>query len=454
MSTPWAAQEFAGSVIPNRRSMHNLIKSTEVLSNVDGSSYSSIIGQAGRQAAKRLFDHTKCTPENLLKGHYEQTAARCSGQDFILCIQDTTTLDYSTHTSKENLGPINSNLASRGLLAHSVLAFSSEGLPLGLLHLDLHIRDREAGHISQDRRTKAIEDKESMKWLNGAKSVAKLLSHVPRVLIVQDREADIFDFFAQPRRTGFDILIRACHPRKVLLTELDGIAPKDPTTMTAAIENAKVIGQIKVRIPRRGTRKERIATLNIQVRPMTILPPHRRPGKGENVTVIRAEEANPEPGSELISWTLMTTVAINSLEEAEKMVKNYEKRWVIERFHHTLKSGCKVEKLQICSAHNLKNALAVYFMVAWKVMSIKYMADIHPDESPKAVLDSDEIETLKMVCKRPVDTIRQAAIELARLVGYEYYKNAPLPGDLTIWRGIKKIQLILQGRNLERIRLT
>lgn len=39
----------------------------------------------------------------------------------------------------------------------------------------------------------------------------------------------------------------------------------------------------------------------------------------------------------------------------------------IERFHYTLKQGCTVERLQFEEAHTLKNALALYSIVAWRL---------------------------------------------------------------------------------------
>src|SRR6266496_5598897 len=101
VSEPWAAREMAGALLPNERCRPNLVQIAENIASNGGASFSSACGHAGRQAARRLFRNERTNPEGLMNGHVQQTAARCSELDLVLCIQDTTILDYTTHRGKK-----------------------------------------------------------------------------------------------------------------------------------------------------------------------------------------------------------------------------------------------------------------------------------------------------------------------------------------------------------------
>ena len=56
------------------------------------------------------------------------------GYGLVLAVQDTTFLDYTRHTKTDGLGPIGTPQQNlKGLVMHSTLAFSPEGMPLGWL---------------------------------------------------------------------------------------------------------------------------------------------------------------------------------------------------------------------------------------------------------------------------------------------------------------------------------
>jgi len=49
-------------------------------------------------------------------------------------------------------------------------------------------------------------------------------------------------------------------------------------------------------------------------------------------------------------------------------VEYYARRWLVERYHYVLKSGCRVEELQLGAADRLERALALYSIVAWRLL--------------------------------------------------------------------------------------
>ena len=109
-----------------------------------GAAVSSVCGKSGAQAVSRLFDRPETCLDSVLAGHVAETRKRCAGAGRILAIQDTTTLDFSSHRCTEGLGPVSGDETGLGLLMHSVLAASDERVPLGMLGLHVWSRDAVA----------------------------------------------------------------------------------------------------------------------------------------------------------------------------------------------------------------------------------------------------------------------------------------------------------------------
>lgn len=86
----------------------------------------------------------------------------------------------------------------------------------------------------------------------------------------------------------------------------------------------------------------------------------------------------------------------------------YTLRWVIERFHYVLKSGCHIEQLQLETAARLQRALATYALVAWRLLWLTYQARVPaaqpasphfaPEENPAA----DPIAPTAQVADQPL----------------------------------------------------
>ena len=461
MAQPWAAREVAGAQLPDDRFRPNVARIAEGLASNGGSSFSVACGHGGRQAARRLFRNEETTVAGLLQGHVEQTAVRCSaaGHDLVLCIQDTTTLDYTRHRSKTGLGPISYDSSSRGLLAHSVLAVAPDGVPLGVLHLDIWSRDairpvgeREAGEEpnKRTRRKRDTSEKESGKWLRGLRAVQQALPPSQTVLMVQDREADVFDLFAEPRRSRTHLLVRMAQGRRRVEAECRDEAVCNSVLST--IEGTPVAGEMVVEVGRKPNQPAREARLTVQFSSMRLLPPRNpqtsasRARQAQPITVIRAAEVDAPDGVEPICWILLSTMPVSTVEEARRIVGYYALRWMIERLHFTLKSGCSnVERVQIDDGHALKNALAIYYMVAWRVLHLTHLARTKPDEPADLVLSPLEQQVLRAASKRPVATVADALTEIARLAGHEHYAKAPPPGVKRVWQGLRILETLTQG---------
>ena len=125
-----------------------------------------------------------------------------------------------------------------------------------------------------------------------------------------------------------------------------------------------------------------------------------------------------------IIWRLLTTKEVVSLEDAAALVYLYAKRWLIERYHYILKEGCRIEKLQMESAENLKRAVAIYTIVAWRLMYITYIARIKPDAPCTIALSNNEWQALwcyvnkKQCAPFAPPTIKEVVLLIAKVGGF------------------------------------
>ena len=418
-----------------------------ILAEHPGESVPQASGSASEsQSIYRFWANERVKPEQILASHRPSVVTRVNQQAVVLAIQDTTDLDFSGLKQTSGLGFI-CQTNQQGIKVHSCFAVSGAGEPLGLLHQYTWSRQERSGKRGE-RRKKATCDKESQRWLDTLTAAEQGIDGSVCVVHVGDREADIYDLFVQPRRSNSQLLIRAEHNRKVQ-HELDYLIP--------TIEHAPVLGQHTIELERNPERPARRATLTVRAMQVTIEVPrhHKQPKQCQPVTlnVLLVEEATPPAEGKPIRWLLLTTLPIDSFEQAWQCVVWYSLRWLIERFHFTLKSGCRIEQLQLETAERLLNALATYSIVAWRLMWLTYAARLSPDDSCETVLQRAEWKLLrrkfepKNRSQRP-PSIRQAVRWIAQLGGFLARKGDGEPGLKTLWRGIGVLHHLLEGAQL------
>jgi hypothetical protein len=241
----WAAVEFSGGLKEfHGRNRSSLIRAAELLLVQAGSSFSRALGNTFRQAIARIFSKEKMQTEKMLEGHQQATVERCrhSAGERIIVAQDTTYYNYTGHQALAGLGQIQGNL--KGCLQHNVLALDEQGLALGLLDQQNWTRGG-LGH----------PEKESDKWFNGLAAVNKQLAGVGKpVVLVQDREADIFRFFQAERAANVDLLVRVHQPRKIEI-----VAQGQVLALAKAAEQLPPQGTMQVEVYRQN-QPSRVAT--------------------------------------------------------------------------------------------------------------------------------------------------------------------------------------------------
>ncbi len=260
-----------------------------------------------------------------------------------------------------------------------------------------------------------------------------------RLLHVMDREGDIYDLVREARSLHAEVLIRSCYDRR-----LQGGGPPKLWDLEAATPPA---GVLEITVPRGDERPSRRALLEVRYARTVVRAPSDRPQAKLpfEVTVVFVREAAPPPGREPVRWRLVTTRPVGSLEEAVQIVGWYALRWRVERFHYTLKSGCKIENLQLETVERLTRALAILIVVALILLFILYAARENPQAPATTAFTPIEEEVLRQSIpprRRPNAplTLAEAVLATADLGGYVGRGRNAKPGIQVLWRGLRALQ--------------
>ena len=437
----WVSREFGGADLGDARRDARLVELARALAQrPEVSLPQALEDRAGLKAAYRFFDNEEVSAREILAPHGVSSIERMRGEPVILAVQDTTFIDYSGHRATEGLGPMNDK-DGWGLLCHGTLAFTPEGLPLGVLGLRVWARDPEHPPGRVARRKRMIQDKESYKWIDSVQALARLREQLPgtRLVSVADREGDVYEFFAQAQALGVDLLVRAAWDRRV----------EDPHGYVwASLAKAPLLAQQQLQLPRRSSRPARVAKLSLRACAITLKPPRNHTGAPLapiRLWALWAREMHPPAKVEPIEWMLLSTVPIDSAEQACERLQWYARRWGIEIWHRILKGGCKIEARQLESFERLHRMLSLYAVIAWRILYARMLARLAPDVSAGAVLAPEEWQALYCrIHRTPIPPatappLRQALRWIARLGGFLGRTGDGEPGVQTIWNGFHEL---------------
>jgi hypothetical protein len=440
----WAEEEFGGCKLGDARlaeRLYTIVRDfyARPLANVPQACES----RAKTKAAYRFLDHEETTMEQLLAGHYQATEARVRKKAVVLAVQDTTSLNYTTHGATEGLGPISSALkGSQGLHLHSTLAFDPEGNPLGFLDVQSWARDPKQTGKKEERRKLPIEERESGNWLRSFRAVAAVQERCPGTMLVSvgDREADIYELFREAFENpgGPKLLVRAKANRK-LQDEQERLWE----TMLAQ----PVAGMQVLQVPRQRSRAARVAQLAIRFAAVTLLPPPRQKKDAPAIPVwaVMAREADAPEGVKPLEWMILTTLKVSNFAEAVEKLSWYTRRWGIEVLHRTLKSGCRIEQRQLGQADRLEACLAIDLVVAWRIYHLSKLGRETPEMPCSVYFEEVEWKALIVFTTRNPNpptkppTIREAMRLVAGLGGFLGRKGDGEPGTQTLWLGLQRL---------------
>ena len=436
------ANEFMYAPLGDTRLVERLPKVGVFLAaNPEKSIWGSCKSSSDAKSVYRFVDNAKVAYKKCQIPHQRETAKRIAGREEVLIVQDTTHLDFLNHRAA-SLGLHSSSPSAKGILLHSAFAVA-EGVPVGLLHQQIWTRPPEERGKRNQRKDLPPEAKESHKWVEGLRQSAKGLPEGTRAIFVCDREADVYDFMREASLTGHHFLIRAAQKNR----RVDG-----QTCLYQKVSSQPVAGRCLVDVPRKQGHDPRQAWLEVKFACVTLLPPKNGDATLPKLKLfaVLATEATPPQGEEPVEWLLLTDLPVFDYDGAMLALKRYRQRWLIERFHFVLKSGCRIQDLQLETFDRLANAIAIYSVIAWKLAWLLYQSRVTPEASCEPIISRLEWQVAYCVwnkgAKPPSEppTLAEVVLLIAKIGGFKARKSDGNPGLKTLWWGMDKLRIMVQ----------
>lgn len=434
----WAMEEFAGAALGDKRLNQRLVKLATRFADKPTASIPGACGDwSETQAAYRFFEQSsekkrKLGWHDILAPHVACTQTRIRQHPVVLCLQDTTELDFNGQETA-GLGPL-SYEAQRGMYLHPTYMVTPDREPLGVTDAWMWAREAKG----EDGQRPGIL--ESQRWIEGYERIAETAQEMPetRLVYVADREADILELMQRAHHLGTpaDWLIRSQHNRSL----------PEGGKLWASVLAGSPLGEIKFTLASRQGLAARDVRQQLWASPVS-LPDGR--GDWFSVTCLIAREINAPAGCKPVEWRLLTNRAAESLEAVVELIDWYRCRWEIETFFHVLKNGCRVEALQLGSVAKLELALAVYLVVSWRLARLVKLARTLPDLEASVLFTETEWKGAYILAKKVIPksppTTRDLVRQIAMLGGFLGRKCDGEPGVKTLWLGMQRLRDFVEG---------
>lgn len=386
--------------------------------------------RAGEIRLTRFLRNEAVTVAEMVRTAAERTASACAGRH-VLAIQDTTVVQSD---------------GGGGTYLHPVLAIDAQdGAILGLIHACF--LERTDGK-KQERRAKAVEDKESFRWIEGASRASQVCAAAQRLTVIADRESDIFEAFAQ-KPAGVDLVIRAAQDRSL----------KDGGRLFAFADALPEAGRVRLNLPARPGRPAREALLAVRFAKTELRRPRNGARNGApasvDVTLVDIREIGAPANQPSIHWRLLATQEAGGLAQALDIVELYRRRWSIEQLFRTLKTqGFDIEALRIGEPAPRRKLTMAALIAAVAVQQLVHARDSSDGSTPLRpatdAFKTSDLPLLEAFCAdlegkterqknpHPRGSLAYAAWVCARLGGWTGYYGKP--GPIVMLKGWLRIQ--------------
>lgn len=438
----WAAQQWGTTALGDPRRTRRAVRlGAQLAAQADA----GLPDQTGTwdelRAAYRLLHTPAVTRDALQAPHTAATRAAATGPAPVLFVQDTTTLDYTTHAATRGLGPVGTG-AQRGLQLHTLLALrpAADGPPelLGLAQQACWVR---AG-VGRGRAPAAGEGD---CWAEAVAAVGAAPAGTTWVS-VGDAASDVYGHLRQAAALGWGALVRSGKPHRAVCPDHGdgtgtGLGPWARTLPARATTTLALRG--------RDGQSARTAVLQVAWATGTLPAPQRGPARGGPAvaaTVVRVWEAGAR-GKDALDWVLVTTLPVTTDDDARQVAPWYAARWIAEEYHKALKTGCAVERCQVRDAAALTTLLGLVALVAVRLLRLRTLARTAPDTPAQDVIEPALLAAVARVRRKDPATltVRQFWRELAGLGGFLGRTGDGEPGWQTVWKGWQEAQLLAWG---------
>jgi hypothetical protein len=417
---------------------------------------------ADQRGNYRFLYNEQTSEQAIVKSMSDRCASAIKGK-VVLSIQDTSEINLYSHRNRikhdQEIGLTNAAKNGLGFMIHpSLVVDALNCFPYGYGHV--HVFNRSLERETKENRDKHqykkldIKEKESNKWLLSCQSSKETLKEAATVIIVQDREGDIYEQFATIPDDRTHLLIRAKSDRT--LPEGGKLFNKVGSCELAGTYYLKLEGD-----KRKGQQK-RTAQMEVRFTEVEIKNSSRT-AKEVAPTVklycVEAREAEVAAGKG-VCWRLLTTIPVTSLDQAMMIIQWYSYRWMIEEVFRILKKGgFDIEASELESAACIKKLSLLILDAIIKIfqMRIAYETDEEGSLPATMCFEDTELECLQMQCKRlegkteklknpyPKTSLRYATWVIARLGGWKGYSSERKPGITTLWIGLENFYNVFKG---------
>jgi IS4 transposase len=465
---PQVASEFVEADFGDERLNRRLQRLGRAAASAPAESFPRVTQSDGElEGVYRFLSNERVTAERILAPHSEATQARAGDSD-VLVLHDTTAFAFrgGTRTGLGHLNRFGGAQSKQGFFGHFAFAVTNDQArePLGVLGLKTFVR-------SSEPLTKAITgkarfrrtNKESERWVQ---MVCDVQERLPNAIHVMDREADAYENYRRLVSMGARFVIRA-RTGWERIGESDGLSATLPelatqtpirlkrTVLLSRRKNNGVTVLNKANPPRQQ-RRAKLAVYAAAVRlPRPATYSRRDPVRGPlPLNVVYVHELRPPASTEPVCWMLLTKEPIDTRQQIESVVDAYRARWMIEEYFKALKTGCAFERRQLESFAALRNALALFSVIAWRLLLLRAVARMHPSASASAVATTRQLRVLRSLSTVDDPRVRHlhlpqpataadVLLAVAKLGGH-LEQNGP-PGWQVLGRGYDSLLLIELG---------
>jgi len=287
--------------------------------------------------------------------------------------------------------------------------------------------------------------KESYRWIECGRQATELLQD-QEIILVSDREGDIYEAYENAVDCNYDVVIRCQHDRVL----------DDEIKISEILSLEKVRGSHSVIIPGNGSRKEKKVKLEIRFKKIEL---SARPNMQKTQQNKRREniELYVVDASDIvndINWRIITTLPVKNLQDAKDVLNYYKMRWNVELYFKALKTGCTVEDCRLGEGGKLIKYIALMSVIAWRIFWMTHISRHDPNISCENILMESEWKSAWWLLHRkkvkegkmkrsdiPIKppSLNEAIRWIAGNGGFKGRKGDGNPGLISIWRGWNRV---------------
>lgn len=425
--------------------------------------FSSSSAQA--KGAYRFLQNDRVSEDTIIENLQMNCIIGCKDKH-VLCIQDSSEINLKNHRNRikqdGSIGNTNSKSdTGLGFMIHPSLVLDAEtAVPYGYSAIKIWNRPMELKNKHEREYNKLpIKEKESCKWIEVSQKTQKYLKdEVKSMIIIQDREGDIYEQFATIPDEKTDLLIRAKSNRIL----------NDKTKMFSSIESVEPAGshEVKVESCLKTKRKKRTAKLEVRYKEVELKRPQRCNAsiqKTIKLFLVEAKEIGYK-GKDAICWRLLTTLPVDNLQMAMNCIEWYSWRWTIEEVFKILKKeGFDIESSELESGASIRKLSLMIMEVVIKLFLMRIAYDepelemdagmcFNHQEQECLELQINKLEgkTEKLKNPYPKKDLKRYVWCIARMGGWKGYTKERKPGITTLWIGLKSFKTLFEGWELHK----